>query len=217
VIVVFLGPPGAGKGTQCKLLMERYHLQHLSSGDLLRRERAQGSALGKKARPFMDSGTLVPDHLIVEMMVREMDKAQDRDGFVLDGFPRTQDQARQLDAALKKINKKIDVALNLEVDDDKLEQRITHRRTCSQCGAAYHLIFNPPKKQGICDADGAKLLQRTDDTAEVVRRRIDTYHEQTAPLISFYRQAGNLRSVDGNGEITKVTQAMFDVLDRGCG
>jgi adenylate kinase len=217
MIVVFLGPPGAGKGTQCKLLVDRCGLKHLSSGDILRRERAEGTELGKKAQSFMDSGSLVPDDLIVAMMVKEMGQTANGDGFVLDGFPRTIGQAKELDAALNGNDKKIDMVLNLEVDDAKLEQRITGRRSCSQCGTAYHIMFNPPEKEGICDADGADLLQRSDDTVEVVRRRIKTYHEQTAPLVSFYQEKSNLENVDGNVEIDKVTQAMYDVIDRNCG
>lgn len=214
MIVVFLGPPGAGKGTQCKLLAQRYGLLHLSSGDILRRQRAENTELGRKAQSYMDSGSLVPDDLIVAMMVREMDQTPQADGFVLDGFPRTIGQAQELDAALEKNGKKIDVVLNLEVEDDKLEQRITGRRSCSVCGTAYHITFNPPRKEGICDADGAELLQRSDDTAEVVRQRINTYHELTAPLVAFYREKGNLENIDGNVEIDKVTQAVYDIINR---
>ena len=214
MIVVFLGPPGAGKGTQCKRLVDRCGLKHLSSGDILRRERAEGTELGKKAQSFMDSGVLVPDDLIVAMMVREMGQSANGDGFVLDGFPRTIGQAKELDAALNESGTKIDMVLNLEVDDAKLEQRITGRRSCSQCGTAYHITFNSPQKEGICDADGAELLQRSDDTVEVVRQRIKTYHEQTAPLVSFYQEKGNLENVDGNVEIDKVTKAMYEVIDR---
>jgi adenylate kinase len=213
MIVVFLGPPGAGKGTQCKLLVDRYGLRHLSSGDILRRERQQDTDLGKKAQAFMDSGQLVPDDLIVAMMIKEMSGNQNGDGFVLDGFPRTLGQAAELDKALKNVRKKVDVVLDLEVDDNKLELRVTGRRTCSQCGTAYHVVFNPPQKDGLCNLDGAALVQRSDDTPDVVRNRIKTYHQQTAPLISYYEKQSNLHRIDGNIDINLVTKSLFHVMD----
>lgn len=213
MIVVFLGPPGAGKGTQCQRLVERYGVKHLSSGDCLRRERQKNTDLGRRAQGYMDSGQLAPDDLIVAMMTQEIAAADGQAGVVLDGFPRTLAQARELDQALGGGGKKVDVALNLEVADDKLELRITGRRSCPQCGAAYHVAFNPPRKPGVCDRDGAVLVQRSDDTPEVVRNRIRTYHRQTAPLVDYYQRKGNLRRIDGNVEIGSVTQAMFGVLD----
>lgn len=213
MIVVFLGPPGAGKGTQCKRLVDKYGLAHLSSGDTLRRERQQGTELGKKAQSYMDSGALVPDDLIVAMMIKEM-AAHKGGGFVLDGFPRTVGQARELDAALAKNNKKIDVTLDLQVDDAKLELRVTGRRSCPKCGEAYHVAFNPPTRQGLCDKCGAALTQRPDDTPTVVQNRIKTYHEQTSPLVAYYQQKGTCCHVDGNQEIHQVTQALFEALDR---
>ncbi len=211
MIVVFLGPPGAGKGTQCKRLVEKYHLNHLSSGDILRRERREGTTLGKKAQSYMDSGALVPDDLIVAMMTKEINAASGN--VVLDGFPRTLPQAEALDAALKKDGAKIDAVLNLDVDDNKLEERITGRRSCGKCGAAYHTTFMPPKKRDICDACGAALVQRPDDTPEVVRHRIKTYHEQTAPLVSYYSKKGVCHDIDGNADIEKVTQSLFETLN----
>ena len=201
MIIVFLGPPGAGKGTQCKILADRYNLKHLSSGDILRRERKEGTDLGQKAQEYMDSGQLVPDELIVAMMSRGITGGSDNGSadVILDGFPRTITQAQEV--------------LNLEVDDDKLEERITGRRSCSVCGTAYHITFNQPKQEGICDKDGAELLQRSDDTAEVVRSRIQTYHEQTAPLVTYYQEKGNIHSIDGNVAIENVTQAMCEVMD----
>ena len=212
--VIFLGPPGAGKGTQCKVIADRYQLRHLSSGDILRRERSQGTDLGQKAQSFMDSGQLVPDNLIVAMMMKEIDGADKDGGVVLDGFPRTTGQAEELDKALNAAHRDIDVVLCLDVDDDKLEHRITGRRSCSGCGAAYHITFNPPRKEGICDKCSKELTQRSDDTAEVVKNRIKTYHDQTAPLVSYYKEKGKLKNVDGNVAIEQVTQSMCEILDR---
>jgi len=212
MIVIFLGPPGAGKGTQCKLLVDRYGLQHLSSGDILRRERKEGTELGKKAQSYMDSGQLVPDDLIVAMMMKEI-SSQDGAGYVLDGFPRTLPQAQELDKALKQAGKTINVVLNLEVDDEKLETRVTGRRSCPKCGAAYHIQFKPPQKVGTCDNGCGELTQRPDDTAEVVRNRIKNYHDLTAPLISYYAKQKNLVNIDGNTSIEKVTGALIAKMD----
>jgi len=212
MIVVFLGPPGAGKGTQCKSAVDRYGLRHLSSGDILRRERQEKSDLGKKAQTYMDAGQLVPDDLIVAMMMKEFENHSDA-GFILDGFPRTIGQAQALDQALKKNNNSIDAVLNLQVDDDKLEQRVTGRRSCPECGTAYHLLYNPPQKQNLCDNSCGELDQRPDDTAEVVRNRIDAYHKQTAPLVDYYQKQGNVRLLDGNLTIEQVTLKLFDIMD----
>ncbi|KPK75295.1 MAG: adenylate kinase [Phycisphaerae bacterium SM23_30] len=214
MIIIFLGPPGAGKGTQCKVLVDRYRLRHLSSGDCLRRERENDTDLGRRAQSFMDSGRLVPDELIVSMMIKEMENVNGKAGLVLDGFPRTLGQARELDKALRQVGKKIDAVLNLQVDDKELEQRITGRRSCPACGAAYHITFNRPQKEGLCDSDGAALVQRSDDTRGVVRQRIKTYHQQTAPLIAYYKQKNILHQLDGNTEIEKVTAQMCRLVDQ---
>lgn len=215
MIIVFLGPPGAGKGTQCKILADRYTLRHLSSGDILRRERQEKTELGQKAQHYMDSGQLVPDDLIVAMMSKEITGGSDPDsaGVILDGFPRTIRQAEELDKALASAGRQVDAVLNLEVDDEKLETRITGRRSCSVCGTAYHITFNPPQQQDVCDKDGAKLVQRSDDTTEVVRSRIQTYHDQTAPLVSYYQDKNNIHSIDGNGAIEDVTRTMCEIMD----
>ena len=214
MIIIFLGPPGAGKGTQCKELVNRYRLQHLSSGDCLRRERRNGTELGLKAQSYMDSGQLVPDDLIVAMMIKEIKKVNGDGGVVLDGFPRTIDQAQRLDELLEKAGKKIDAVLNLQVDNNELEQRITGRRSCPKCGATYHITFHPPIKEGICDADREVLVQRPDDTPEIVQNRIKTYHQQTAPLIEYYQNKGILHNLDGNAHIKKITSKMYLFLDR---
>jgi len=213
MIVVFLGPPGAGKGTQCKLIVDRYKLMHMSSGDILRRHRKEGTELGTKAQSYMDSGRLVPDDLIVAMMIKEIDSAANGSGFVLDGFPRTLGQARELDAALAKEGKKVDVVLNLEVDDGKLEERVTGRRSCTKCGAAYHIKYNPPRQENMCDAGCGELTQRADDTADVVRNRIKNYHDQTAPLVFYYSQQGNVCNIDGNADIEQVGKSLCVALD----
>lgn len=212
MIVVFLGPPGAGKGTQCKLLVDRYKLQHLSSGDILRRERKEGTELAKRAQSFMDSGALVPDDLIVEMMSREIKQIGDG-GVVLDGFPRTLGQAQELDKALARVGKRVDVVLDLQVDDGKLEERVTGRRSCTKCGAAYHTTFNPPKQSEQCDAGCGALSQRPDDTAEVVRNRIKTYHEQTSALVEYYERQGNVAHLDGNVDIEGVSRRLGELID----
>ena len=212
MIVVFLGPPGAGKGTQCKLLAEKYQLEHLSSGDILRRERSQKTDLGAQAESYMDSGQLVPDELIVAMMIGEIQKPENNAGVVLDGFPRTIGQAQALDQALQEAGKQIDVVLNLIVDDDKLELRVTGRRSCPACGAAYHTAFNPPKTANRCDKGCGELTQRPDDTPETVANRIKQYHGQTAPLVEYYQQQ-NLQNIDGNVGIEQVTEALCAVMD----
>ena len=213
MIVVFLGPPGAGKGTQCKELVERYGLLHLSSGDALRRHRKEGTELGQKAQSYMDQGTLVPDDLIVAMMMDEMKNIEQGNGAIMDGFPRTIGQAEELDAALAKTEAKVDVVLNLEVDDSKLEERITGRRSCPVCGAAYHITFNPPQRENQCNAGCSELTQRPDDTSEVVQNRIKTYHEQTSPLVEYYQAKGNIVNIDGNVSIDKVTQSIRVAMD----
>lgn len=213
MIIVFLGPPGAGKGTQCKMIVERYGVKHLSSGDILRRERKEGTDLGQKAQSYMDQGQLVPDDLIVAMMMKEIESADTGSGYVLDGFPRTLGQAQELDKALGSAQKKVDVVLELKVDDAKLEERVTGRRSCAKCGGAYHVMFMPPKQKDHCDNGCGPLVQRADDTADVIRNRIATYHSQTAPLVSYYGKAGNVKAVDGNVDIDLVKKSLFEILD----
>lgn len=210
--VVLLGAPGAGKGTHCKKIVDRYGLLHLSSGDILRRERAEGTELGKKAQSYMDAGTLVPDELIVEMMSKTIKGAPDR-GFVLDGFPRTVRQAEALDRALAKDDSSIDVVVNLQVSDDIVVDRITGRRSCPKCGAVYHVKNMPPKNEGICDHDGEALVQRPDDTAEVVKNRLATYYEQTEPVVSYYKAKRDVRDVPADGDPDAVAAVLFQELD----
>jgi adenylate kinase len=212
VRIVLLGAPGAGKGTQCKRVAEKYGLLHLSSGDILRQERSAGSALGRKAKKYMDSGELVPDELIVEMMAGAIKKAPQA-GFVLDGFPRTVNQAERLDKSLACNGKKIDAVLNLKVDDRIVAERMTGRRSCPQCGAVYHIENLRPKVEGICDNDGAKLIQRPDDSLKVVANRLKTYHRQTEPVVDYYRKNNTVYDIDANKDADEVTALLFENLD----
>jgi adenylate kinase len=210
--VVLLGAPGAGKGTHCKRIVSQYGVLHLSSGDILRRERAEGSDLGKQAQSYMDTGTLVPDDLIVEMMSKAV-KAAPETGYVLDGFPRTVNQAEALDRSLADGESGIDVVINLQVDDSVVVERITGRCSCPQCGAVYHIKNMPPKQEGVCDLDGVKLVQRPDDTAEVVKNRLATYYEQTKPVVDYYKAKRTVHDVDANGDADAVAALLFEKLD----
>jgi adenylate kinase len=210
--LILLGPPGAGKGTQCKRLVEKYGALHLSSGDILRAERAAGTELGKKAQSYMDSGGLVPDDLIVAMMVGAM-KTAGNGGFILDGFPRTVVQAEELGKALDKAGEKIDALLNLQIDDAVVASRMTGRRSCPKCGAVYHIENLKPKVANVCDRDGTALVQRKDDQPEVVSNRLKTYHEQTAHVVGYYNGKKPVISIDAGREIDEVTKAIFAKLD----
>jgi len=209
--IVLLGAPGAGKGTHCKRIADRYGVVHLSSGDILRRERAEGSELGKKAQGYMDAGALVPDDLIVEMMTKAV--RQTPAGYVLDGFPRTVNQAEVLDKSLVAQKTGIDMVLNLRVNDNVVLERITGRRSCPKCGAVYHVKNMPPKAVGICDKDGAPLVQRPDDTAEVVRNRLQTYYRQTEPVVDYYKTGRTVHDLDADGDADSVTAVIFRKLD----
>jgi len=210
--VVLLGAPGAGKGTQCKSIVARYNLLHLSSGDILRQERAEGTELGKKAQGYMDSGALVPDEIIIEMMAKAIEKAPAA-GFVLDGFPRTVNQAIELDKALDASGQKIDSVLNLEIDDNVVTKRITGRRSCPGCGAVYHIENLKPKTEGMCDKDGTELVQRSDDTEEVLANRLETYHQQTEPLVDYYKKNSTVYDFDADRNPDDVRASMFEKLD----
>jgi adenylate kinase len=210
--LILLGPPGAGKGTQCKRIIDKYKIAHLSSGDILRAERAAGSDLGKKAQSYMDSGSLVPDDLIIDMMVKAMTGASK--GYVLDGFPRTTVQAEGLDKALAKAGEKINAIVNLVVDDALILPRMTGRRSCPKCGAVYHVQTLKPKVAGKCDKGCGDLIQRADDTPDVVGNRLKTYHQQTAAVVGYYKSKGAvILDIDAAQEIDQVTQAVLQKLD----
>jgi len=210
--IVLLGAPGAGKGTQCKRIVAKYGLVHLSSGDILRQQRVEDTELGKKAQSYMDSGALVPDEVIVEMMADAISKAP-QSGFVLDGFPRTVNQAIELDKSLAGNQQTIDAVLNLKINDRVIAQRMTGRRSCPQCGAVYHVENLKPKVEGICDNDGTELVQRPDDTLEVVRNRLETYHQQTEPVVDYYKKNNTIYDIDANKDADKVTALIFEKLD----
>ena len=210
--IVLLGAPGAGKGTPCQRIVEKYCLLHLSSGDILRQERIEGTELGKKAQRYMDSGELVPDEIIVEMMADAMKKTPEA-GYVLDGFPRTVNQAGALDKSLAGNGEKIDAVINLEVDDSMVARRMTGRRICPKCGAVYHIENLRPKVDEICDNDGAKLVQRPDDSLEVVTNRLETYHRQTEPVVDYYRKNNTVYDIDANGSVDEVSDLLFEYLD----
>ena len=210
--IVLLGAPGAGKGTQCKRIVNKYGLLHLSSGDILRKNRAEGTQLGKKAKSYMDSGALVPDEIIVEMMAGAIKKAS-KAGFVLDGFPRTVNQAEELDNALVSNGQKIDAVLNLKINDEMVARRMTGRRSCPKCGAVYHIENLRPKIEGKCDNDGTELIQRPDDKLDVVANRLKTYHQQTAPVVNYYKNSNTVYDVDANKNADEVTDLVFKKLD----
>ena len=210
--LILLGPPGAGKGTQCKRIIDKYSVAHLSSGDILRAERKANSELGQKAQGYMDRGALVPDDLIIDMMIAAIKKAPS--GYVLDGFPRTVVQGEGLDAALEKAGEKIDAIVNLQVPDEPIMDRMTGRRSCPECGAVYHVVNLKPKVDGQCDTGCGALTQRKDDTPEVVSFRLKTYHEQTAAVVGYYQGKGNtILDIDANQDIDKVTASVLDKLD----
>ena len=210
--VVLLGAPGAGKGTQCKRIVDKYGLLHLSSGDILRQERAAETELGKKAQSYMDSGGLVPDEVIVEMMAGAISKSP-QSGFVLDGFPRTVEQAVELDKLLALTGKKIDVVVNLKIADEEVAARMTGRRSCPECGAVYHIENLKPKVEGKCDKDGTELIQRPDDSLEVVKSRLKTYHEQTEPVVDYYKNNGTVYDINSGESADEVSELIFKRLN----
>jgi adenylate kinase len=215
--VVLLGAPGAGKGTQCKRMVDKYNVQHLSSGDILRTERAEGTELGAQAQDYMDSGRLVPDDLIVKMMAGAVAEAPES-GYILDGFPRTVNQAEELDKSLASDGRMIDVVVNLQIDDSIIMERMTGRRSCPKCGAIYHVKNLKPKVEGKCDNDGEELMQRPDDKPEVVKKRLETYHEQTEPVVGYYKQHACVLEVDASAAADEVGTKLVDMLDAlvGC-
>ncbi len=210
--IVLLGAPGAGKGTQCKRIAARYGLAHLSSGDILRQQRAAGAELGGKAQGFMDSGGLVPDDIMVEMMAGAISKASGA-GFVLDGFPRTVNQARELDRTLAGNGEEIDVVLNLIIEDQVVLKRMSGRRSCPKCGAVYHTTNLKPRVEGVCDNDGAELVQRPDDSPHVVANRLKTYHAETELVVDYYRAHNTVYDIDASGDVDATGVLVFEKLD----
>lgn len=210
--IVMLGAPGAGKGTQAQKIAHRYNIPHISTGDILRANIKNGTELGKKAKEYMDRGLLAPDELVAGIIVDRTSKEDCAAGYVLDGFPRTLAQARQLGQSLKEKGEKPDFAVNVEVPDKVIIERMAGRRTCPVCGAAYHLEYAPPREPGVCDICGGALVLRDDDSPQTVERRLKVYHEQTEPLIGYYEKEGILRNVDGTADIDEVFKAIAGIL-----
>lgn len=210
--LILLGPPGAGKGTQAKMLVEHFGVPQISTGDILRAAVKEGTPMGVKAKTFMDSGALVPDEVVVGIVEERLQKEDCGAGFILDGFPRTVPQADALQSTLAGLGKELDAVVSLEVDIEALVARLAGRRACKSCGAGYHLQYEPPAKAGVCDACGGELIQRDDDQEETIRNRMSVYLEQTLPLVEYYQAAGLLSQVDGMLPIEDVRAAVLDVL-----
>ncbi len=208
-----LGPPGSGKGTQAKRLVEKYGIPQVSTGDILREHVKKGTDLGKEAKKFMDAGKLVPDDVVVGMVKDRLSQKDCDKGFILDGFPRTVAQAEALDKDLEEMQKKIDNVINIDVPDQEVVERLSGRRTCKDCGAMYHVKFEPPKKQGVCDKCGGELYQRDDDNEETIKNRLKVYHDQTSPLKDYYKKKGVVSDIPGQGEIDEITRAVVKALE----
>ncbi len=211
--LILLGAPGAGKGTQAKMISEKYGIPQIATGDMLREAVVKGTELGKKAKEYMDRGELVPDEIVIGIVRERLQQPDCEKGFILDGFPRTLAQAEALDKMLEELGKKIDAVININVPEEEVVKRIAYRRTCRNCGAVYHLIYNPPKEDNKCDKCGAELYQRDDDKEETVRERFKVYREKTEPLIEYYKEKGILYEVDGTKDINDVFGEITKILE----
>ena len=211
--IIMLGAPGAGKGTQAKKIAEKYGIPHISTGDIFRANIKNQTELGMKAKSFMDQGALVPDELTLELIMDRFTNDDCKNGYVLDGFPRTIPQAEALTKALADKQDAVDYAINVDVPDEAIVTRMSGRRACLACGGTYHVVFNPTKVEGICDACGGELVLRADDKPETVQKRLDVYHEQTQPLIDYYQTQNILKEVDGTLPLDEVFQAIIAILE----
>ncbi|MQL53822.1 adenylate kinase [Desulfofundulus thermobenzoicus] len=210
--LLIMGPPGAGKGTQAEMLVKELQITHISTGDMFRAAIKEGTEMGKKAKEYMDKGELVPDAVVVGMVKDRLQKPDCEKGFLLDGFPRTLAQAEALDDTLKTMDIALDAVINIAVPRDKLMARLTGRRVCRNCGASYHILFNPPEVEGKCNSCGGELYQRSDDNEEAVANRLDVYEAQTQPLIEYYQGKGLLKNINGDQEIKKVLEDILASL-----
>ncbi len=210
--IIMLGAPGAGKGTQAKKIADRYHIPHISTGDIFRANIKAGTELGKKAKEFMDQGLLVPDEVTIGMLMDRISEEDCKDGYILDGFPRTIPQAESLTKALAEKGTSVDFAINVDVPDENIIHRMGGRRACLNCGATYHIEYAAPKTEGVCDKCGSALVLRDDDQPETVKKRLNVYHEQTQPLIEYYGNANVLKEVDGTQDLEKVFEDITVIL-----
>lgn len=211
--IVMLGAPGAGKGTQAKMIASKYQVPHISTGDIFRANIKNGTELGKKAKEYMDQGLLVPDELTVDLVIDRLSQDDCKKGYILDGFPRTIPQAEALDAALAKRGEKMDFAINVDVPDENIISRMSGRRACTGCGATYHIVYNPSKKGDVCEVCGETLILRDDDKPETVQKRLIVYHDQTQPLIDYYTGQSILKTVDGTQDMNDVFAAITEILE----
>jgi adenylate kinase len=211
--IVMLGAPGAGKGTQAKMIAGKYNVPHISTGDIFRANIKNGTELGKKAKEYMDQGLLVPDELTVDLVIDRISQEDCQKGYILDGFPRTIPQAQALDAALSKRGEKMDFAIDVDVPDENIVNRMSGRRACTGCGATYHIVHNPSQKGDVCEVCGEKLILRDDDKPETVQKRLTVYHDQTQPLIDYYTEQGILKTVDGTQDMNDVFTAVTKILE----
>ncbi len=210
--IIMLGAPGAGKGTQAKRIAEKYCVPHISTGDIFRANIKNNTELGQKAKAYIDKGALVPDELVVDLVVDRLGQEDAKNGYVLDGFPRTIPQAEALTAALLEKGESVDYAINIEVPDSAIIDRMSGRRSCAQCGASFHVEYNPPKKDGICDLCAGELILREDDKPETVQNRLVVYHEQTQPLIDYYTKQNIIKEIDGTMSMDNVFHAITEIL-----
>ena len=210
--IILLGPPGAGKGTQAKMLIDKYEIPQISTGDILRAAVKEGTPLGKEAKSYMDKGGLVPDSVVIGIVEERIQEPDCVKGYMLDGFPRTVPQAEALDGMLSTLSAQIDHVVSIEVANEELIKRLTGRRTCRECGTGYHVMFDPPKAEGVCDKCGGELYQRDDDNEATVRSRLDVYESQTLPLIDYYKVQGKIRPIDGVGDMKEIFERITTVL-----